>query len=472
MAAGNLLEVKRDNLFPFQLEAVSRIERQNGRALLAFDMGLGKTVISLSYLRRNPEALPAVVVCPAAVKYQWRKESIRWLGIEPLVIEGRKPFVSERVPLVIINYDILPYHLDSLQSLDPKTVIVDECHYISNPRAKRSKAVRSLAYRRPHVLALSGTPMLNRPIELFNTIQMIWPWEWKSRWEYAQRYCNPRWTPWGWKYDGAANIEELHRKLVQSGMIRKRKESVLKELPPKFREAIPLPMENEQEYYMAERDFLAWLASIDPEAAVRAKRAEGITRIGYLLRLAARLKFPYLMGWINERIEHDLCKMVVFAVHKRMIEMIQKGAKCKSVIVDGSTSGEERQRRIEQFQSDSEVRLFIGQLQAAGMGINLTAANTVVFAEMDWVPSRFLQAEDRAHRIGTGGTVWCYYMIAKDTVEERLCEIIQQKQHVVSSILDGENISELNVYDLLLEHLRGKQDGGNRFLFGAESHSL
>jgi len=447
-------------LFPFQKKVLVRMKELKGRALLALEMGLGKTAIMLTFLRDNRTMWPAVVVCPASVKYQWRRECQRWWGINATVLEGKTPSTIKPSPLVIVNYDILVHWLDALLYYNPVTVVVDESQYISNPKTKRSKAVRSLAYRKKHVIALSGTPLLNRPIELFNTLQMLWPWEWKSRWEFARRYCEPKWTPWGWKFSGASNVKELHQRLVRSGMIRYRKSDVLQELPPKNREVISLPISDPDKYRIADEQFLEYLSQIDPEAAMRARRAEAITKIGYLLRLSAELKLPYVLEFINNWLDQTDEKLVIFAVHKDVISKIKEGVKFPSVVLDGSVAGENRQRIIDSFQNDPNVRVFIGQLVAAGSGITLTAASTVMFVEMDWVPSRFTQAEDRVHRIGVRDSVTCLYLVAECTVEERLCEIIQSKQEVVSNVLDGRFVDgDLDVYRLLIGGIIGRSSG-------------
>ena len=160
--------------------------------------------------------------------------------------------------------------------------------------------------------------------------------------------------------------------------------------------------------------------------------------------------------WINNFLETTDEKLVVFAVHKGMIRELQTRCKTKSVTIDGSVTGRLRQAAAAQFQNDKATRLFFGNLQAAGVGLTLTAASTVVFAEMGWTPGSHTQAEDRIHRIGQMGTAFVYYLVAAGTIEAHLCEIIQEKQEIIKNVLDGGDAGEsLEIYDQLLARLQG-----------------
>lgn len=334
-------------------------------------------------------------------------------------------------------------------------VLVKNCQYAANPNAKRTRALKALCKGVPHLLALSGTPLVNRPIELQPVLQLVRPDLFPSRWDYAHRYCAPKWTPWGWKYTGASNLPELHEVLSREVMVRRLKTDVLKELPPKTRSVIPVPLSDVNEYRRADLDFAAWLTRQDPAAARRALKAETLTKIGYLLRLAARLKLPFVIEWINEWLGDCDEKLVVFAVHRQMIEALREGCKARSVVVDGSVTGRRRHDVVRAFQNDRGIRLLIGNMQAAGVGITLTAASTVAFAEVAWRPGDHTQAEDRCYRIGTTEPVFIHYLVGVDTVEEKLCKLIQQKQEVISSVLDGKiGTGDLDVYNQLLRELR------------------
>jgi SWI/SNF-related matrix-associated actin-dependent regulator of chromatin subfamily A-like protein 1 len=307
----------------------------------------------------------------------------------------------------------------------------------------------------PHILALSGTPLVNRPIELFPTLNILRPSKFPSRFAFGLKFCGARRGRWGWEYKGATNTKGLHELLTTTLMVRRRKADVLKELPAKVRQVVPVDIRDRSEYLRAENDFIAWLRKQDPNAAIRAKRAEAVTKAGYLLRLAAKLKCRAVYGWINEWLMDSDEKLVVFAVHRKMVEALHRNVFAKSVVVDGSVSGRDRQHAVDQFQNDRKTRVLIGNVTAAGVGLNLTAASTVAFAELPWQPGAVTQAEDRCHRIGQTGSVLCHYLVARYTIEEKRAAIIQKKQDVLSAVLDGGRVEgDLDVFDDFLETLK------------------
>ena len=446
---------------PFQVECEHEIDWFDGRALCALDQGLGKTFTSLLHLSRHPEKLPAIVVCPAIVKYTWEHEALRAFGWRSAVLEGTHPgevgHVSTKPQLVVINYDILRYWVKWLRHhVKPRTIIIDECQFCASSSAKRTKATRDLCEGVPNVLALSGTPLINRPIELFPILNILRPDIFNSRWSFAQEYCDPRWTPWGWKYTGSSNTQQLNQVLLGTCMIRRRKVDVLQDLPDKLRSVVPVPLSNRREYRQADQDFLNWLRKIDPTKAVRAARAESVSKVGYLLRLCAELKLPAVVEWIKEFLSESDEKLVVFAKHRAMLAGMRLGVGMDSLLIDGSVTGRHRKSIVDRFQTDKRVRLLFGNA-ALGVGATLTAANNVAMTELDWTPGAMLQKEDRCHRIGTTKTVWIHYLVAHGTIEEKLCYILQQKQEILSSILDGGKMDEdLGVFDQLMGELQNE----------------
>ncbi len=445
--------------YPYQTECVNEIDQFNGRVLCSLDMGLGKTVISLWWLQRHPESLPAVVICPASVKYHWEHEAITSVGIRASVLEGRKPKRSNpsSSKIVIINYDILQGWLEWLREMKPQTIIIDECQFVSNPETIRAKATKLLCKRVPFIHALSGTPLVNRPIELQPTLNILCPKEkeFRSRWTYGCLYCTPERIRGKWEFKGATKLKRLNYMLEETCMIRRRKADVLKELPPKVRNVLPIPLSNPSEYRRARIDFLTWLEMKDPTKVAAAKRAETLVKLGYLKRLAARLKLRYIVDWTNQFLADSDEKLILFAVHQKMIDALKRQVKAESVIIDGRVVGRKRKLTVDQFQHDNRIRVLIGNIQAAGVGITLTAASTVAFTELAWRPADHTQAEDRIHRIGQKETSFIYYLVARGTIEEKLCEVIQEKQKVISAVLDGEELTEdLDVFDQLLNNLR------------------
>jgi SWI/SNF-related matrix-associated actin-dependent regulator 1 of chromatin subfamily A len=438
--------------FLYQAECLNEIDWFEGRSLVALEPGLGKTLLSLWWMLRHPGAFPAVVVCPASVKFVWEDEAAK-VGIRARVLSGQTPRGRPSGKLIVINYDILRHWLPWLKRLKVQTVVLDECHLAAN-RTKRTAAVRKLCKGVPYVLALSGTPLVNRPIEMHTVLSILRPDEFGSRLIYANRYCDPQWTPYGRTYKGATNTTELHGRLASTCMVRRRKVDVLKDLPAKIRQVVPLLLSNQAEYDRAEEDFLGWLESVDEAKAQSAARAEAVVKVGYLLRLAARLKVPAVIGWIEDKLAEDDEKLLVFCRHRDVLDALRNHFSSQSVVIDGSVPSEKRKGIVEQFQKRDTIRICFANLQAAGTGLDgfQQVPGPVVFAEMGWTPGGMAQAEDRRHRIGAQGTVWCHYLVARGTVEDRLCKILREKQNVLDQVLDGGIIDGgLSVFDELIK---------------------
>jgi SWI/SNF-related matrix-associated actin-dependent regulator 1 of chromatin subfamily A len=457
--------------FEFQRECLDELRCFNGRALMSLDMGLGKTAISLWWMLRNPDRVPVVVVCPACVKYQWESEARRLVqGLRAVfVCEGR---ASSRIPartdLVIINYDLLAPRTDKrmrevpmdwlreVTRIKPEMVILDEVQYISN-ESNRTEAARELCYGVPQVLALSGTPLLNRPINLWNTLNILQPDLFRSRFKFGLRYCGAVRNEWtgGWDFKGATRLDELHEVLLDNVMIRRRKRDVLKDLPDKIRRVITLPIKKRSEYIRARNEFIQWLKEKSPAKAKRAMRSEGVTKIGYLLRLASELKLEFVIDWIDEFLEDTDEKLVVFANQVKTIEYLHQKTRAKSDFIYGATSKKKRKGIVEKFKKDPSFRLLIGNTQAMGTGLDgLQVASNAAFVELPWQPGSAMQAEDRIYRIGTRKDVWIWYLVAKDTIEVSVCRLLQKKQEVLSGVLDGGmKRGDFDVYDKLVNEM-------------------
>lgn len=447
----------------YQRKGVKKIERFNGRVLLADEMGLGKTIQALTYIKRHPELRPVVVICPATLKWVWELQAKRHVGLRATILNGTKPQEHKNIithnNFLILNYEIVQGWLPYLIKLKPKILIIDECHYQKSSKAKRTKAIHKLVRQVniPHVIAISGTPLTNRPAELFTTLHLLWPMNFPTFHAFGWRYCKPKRRPWGWEFNGASHLDELHESLLNLGMIRRLKKDVLTELPDKIRQVIPCSLKRIKEYEEAQRDFISWLRKESAVKADKAAQAEAITKLGYLKRFAAKLKMGFVKKWVDDFLEREDGKLVLFCTHRKIIRKLHKRYKEISVVVDGSVTGKKRKYAIEQFQTNKKTRIFIGNIKAAGVGIDLWAASVCAFVELDWVPGNHTQAEDRLHRIGQKKVVMVYYLIAKKTIEEKLCKIIQQKQEVLTNTLDGKKVkNDFNVFSKLQKILLKK----------------
>lgn len=473
--------LKKD-LYPFQKKGVAFIEERGGKALVADEMGLGKTIQALAWLQLHPELRPAVIIVPASLKLNWNKEIKETItkNCKTLILNGKNTHpIDTNTNIIIINYDILfekkvekfenpkakkkkakidpnKGWLKELMRIRPKVLILDECHLIKNNTALRTEAVKILAKGIPHILGLSGTPIVSRPAELYNAIKLINPYLFPSWWKFAHRYCGARHNGFGWDFSGASNTDELHEKLTKSIMIRRLKRDVLSDLPDKIRSFVPMEISNDKEYEEAEQNLIDWLRKNQgEEKAERADNAETLVRIEVLKQLAVKGKLKRVIEWIKDFVESD-GKLVVFATHKNVIDSIYESFKKTAVKVDGSVSGTNRQEAVEEFQNNSKIRLFVGNIKAAGVGITLTAASSVAFIELPWTPGELDQAEDRCHRIGQKDSVNIYYLLAQGTIEEEIAYLLDSKRKILDSILDGKVTDEKSLLTELINSFTKK----------------
>jgi len=413
-------------ILPFQRAGLEFLEMTGGRAIIADDMGLGKTIESLSYLQIHPELRPAIIVCPASVKFNWRNEINQWLTTtENVVVVNKKEDIS-KASIIIINYDILGKWLPVLSG---KIVIFDESHMLKNSKATRTKAAVELSQRVNHIIELTGTPLLNRPVELFSQLNIVNPKAYPAFFPFAKKYCNAHETKFGWDFTGSSRIKELAEEL-RVFMIRRTKEQVLTELPPKRRSKVLLPISNRKDYDSAFAEFKAW------RAAEEKPYYEHVLRwIESLKQYCTKGKLEAGKLWVKEFLETGN-KLVLFATHKETIDFFIQEFKDCAVKIDGSTSQAERERAVYLFQKDEGTRLFIGNIKAAGIGITLTSASNVAFIEMDWSPALHDQAEDRCNRIGQKTSVNCYYLLAENTFDEDICRMLENKSEVIDQVLE------------------------------------
>ncbi len=437
--------------YPFQRKGVAHIESRGGRALIGDDMGLGKTLQALGWCEYHPELTPVLVVSPATVKLKWRREAIKWFGvIDHQVLSGRTIyFVKNKI--LFINYDILHYWLPYLKTLNIKIIILDECHYIKGNKTKRTRAVRSLCRKIPHVIGLSGTPIVNKPFEFYNILKIIDPTLFPDYWYFIKRYCGAKFNGFGWDVTGATNTAELYDKLTINGpMIRRLKKDVLPDLPEKTRVVIPIEI-NMTKYNYAVEEFNDWQKE-------NKNTAIALQKIEKLKQVAVSEKLDSVISWVDDFLESDE-KIILFVTHHFVIDKLYAHFKnkIKTVIIDGRTSMKDRELAEQAFQNDSKTKLLIGNIQAAGVGIDLYAASNVAFVELGWTPGEMIQAEDRVLRIGqTADKVTAWYLIAEDTVEEDIVKILDRKTKILSQVLDGKTVKESEDDDNLLTELLNK----------------
>jgi SWI/SNF-related matrix-associated actin-dependent regulator 1 of chromatin subfamily A len=483
-------------LYDYQAAGIGFIEAKNGRVLIADEMGLGKTLQSLGYMQLHPEINPVLIVCPATLKENWKNEILKFTSITSIqVLEGRKP---ETTPLladvIIINYDIITAWKDKLIKHTFKLMVTDECHMFKNNTADRTKSIMKIGKAMPHVLALSGTPIVNRPIEIHNALKLINPVVAGNRMTFAKRYCGAKHTGFGWDFNGASNIKELHDKLTKSIMIRRLKKDVLKDLPDKQYSFVPIQLSNEKEYKDAKNNFVEYvlkgyekgLINQNEEAEKQLKKfnkqngiktdaiqmglsfedieylkeekrekitvAQQLVEIEVLKQVAVKGKLKKSFDWIENFLESGE-KIVLFATHKFVIQAVMDHFPKISVKIDGSTPKNKRMGIVEDFQTNKKIKIFIGNYKAAGIGITLTAASHVGLLEYPWTPGELAQAIDRVHRIGQKNAVNVYYLYAQETIEKKLVKLLDNKVQVLNGVLDGEYSGINNIFPELLKDL-------------------
>ena len=431
-------------LYPHQIEGIAFLLGRR-RALLADDMGLGKTRQSVIAMVEAEAEGPYLVICPASVKRNWSREiQIVFPAAEPAIVGPAPLPATDFRGWVIINYEILGKHLEDLLTYQWKGVVFDEAHYLKNHRSQRSrnaaKLVKAIQHE-PVVHALTGTPMTNRPRDLFPLLQLMNHPLGKSFLSFAKRYCDAYQGDFGLVADGASNIEELTVQL-HGVMLRRTKNEVL-DLPPKVRTWLDIELHPYaiQHFNNAVREFLTKFDAPEPIDTIgnqpeNMERRQAVGRLTTARRKLAFAKCRHTIKFVENALEQGE-KVILFTTFLNTLERFHKHFGDRAVYVFGEVPAEERQNRVDRFQNDETVRLFIANMHVAGVGINLTAGRQVVFNDLDWVPANHWQAEDRAYRIGQTGTVNVTYMIARGTVDEFVKTVLETKASLMDALVEG-----------------------------------
>jgi SWI/SNF-related matrix-associated actin-dependent regulator 1 of chromatin subfamily A len=472
-------------LKPFQRAGVDYLLTQR-RAFLADEQGLGKTIEALATLEADG-AYPAVVVCPASLKLNWLRELEHWLphrsaqaivgtgargggdaglgagvragaGVQTGAgvqrgAGGQRGAPLPQADLTVVNYDILAARLSQLQALKPRALVLDESHYCKNPAAKRTQAVAQLAAAVPRkglVLALTGTPVMNRPAELISQLRIIGRLgDFGSGVQFGRRFQGPD-----------AHLR-LHWHLRARCFVRRLKADVLPQLPPKTRAVVPVELDNEAEYRLAERDVVAWLQSqpldlheLDAKVAA-ALRAERLVRLNALKLLAARGKLHAALAWIHDFLSSGE-RLVVFAHHREIQRaLLERFPAALHILGEDTHVARDTSLRAFQEPDGAENQLIVCSIEVAGQGITLTRSSNVAFLELDWTPAKHDQAEDRCHRIGQQDAVNATYLLAAGTIDETIATLLERKRAVIGAVTDGLPEEDEAVVDALVRELRG-----------------
>lgn len=441
---GNQIE-----LFQHQIEGIEFLKERK-TVVLAHSMGLGKTRQAIIASEKR-----VIVVCPASIKINWKREiEIVYPNDNIFIVEsGTKQEIPDS-EWVIINYDMLPKYKDDIKGAGFQTAIIDEAHYIKGKTTIRAKTTLEVVDDIERVYCLTGTPIMNRPIEMFNLLRAIRHDLGKkgNATIYSKRYCNGHmetiFRRYGgmvryWDETGATNIAEL-RELTKDSILRRTKEEVL-DLPEKIISIQTCKLNNlwQKEYDIAWDKYIEWVRG-NPEGKdiENILSAQHLIELGKLKQVCSRAKTIRVTEDILNAVEQGQ-KVVVFSQYTETINILcdnLKVKKIKAVRLTGQNSMDERQDAVDRFQNDEDVKVFVANIKAGGVGINLTSASIVMFADMEWSPEIHNQASDRLHRIGQKQMVNVYYYVAEDTIEEDIIAILETKRKIINELIGGSDI--------------------------------
>jgi len=438
--------LKKD-LYMYQKVGVEFIDAAGGRVINSDEMGCGKTIQALAYIKHKGFQR-SLIVCPASVKFAWEGEVKKWTNMKVVVIDSKTDIgkIDPEIPLWVINYDILRKHHDVLVKTRFDLICGDEAQKLKSVQSLRSKAFRSIAKNIPHVILLSGTPLLSRPSELFSLLNLIDSKTWGNFWDFSRRYCAAHQGRWGMDVSGSSNSEELHAR-IKKYFIRRKKEDVLKELPEKIFINLPVELDKEhkEQYDTAARDLANYLRKFtgktNPEIQ-RMLNAEKLMRLNVLRQVNAMGKMDAVEELV-ESITEAGQKVIVFSSFNAPLEHLHQKLGKSSVLLTGKTSMEDRQKAVEEFQTNPKVNVFLGGTLSAGIGITLTAATNCIWVDRSWNPADQNQGIDRMHRPGaTSDYVNIYYLDVKDSIDEDMAELLEKKQEVFDSVIEGKFVKK------------------------------
>ena len=436
-----------------QKEAVQKLV-ENKKFILADDMGLGKTTSTIIAALESGSK-KVLIICPATLKINWKREIENYSDKTVYIAEGKN--FSTDADFVIINYDIIKNFHDTKkkgesQILDANfdLVVVDEAHYIKNATAQRTKLINDLVKKVDRLWLLTGTPMTSRPIDYFNLLSLIESPVAKNWMAYAIRYCQGYQFNVGgrkvWNVMGASNLEELRDRT--SGLtLRRLKENVL-DLPDKIITPVYLRLKSKM-YEEIMGEYYDWYDKNPEESKSLTVQFTKLTKIRQVI---ADEKISQTIE-LAENIVEQGKKVIIFCNFTDSLNKICEHFGKAAVKVDGSMSKPERQHSVDSFQDSDKIKVFVGNIKAAGVGITLTAAEAVIMNDLSFLPSDHAQAEDRAYRYGQKNNVLVYYPIFENTIEGIIYDILNNKKQVIATVM-GDNQNTADAAEEILKRIQ------------------
>lgn len=436
------------SLYQHQIETI-RFAMSRNRSYLGLDPGLGKTAVAAIIARLVKE--PVLYLCPPFLVRTVENEFKTWAPDLKVKIfySGEEPGLKITLLRNGINVLILPDSLVIRPKLDETlktftkekaTIITDEAHRYKNSTAKRTGSLLNILPLFGRQIFMSGTPMPNRPMELYSILNSAAPEciDFMNQFDYGRRYCAGHRNDFGWDFTGASNMEELATKVIAPNgpfMIRFKKE--LLNLPPKIEEIFLVSADMSPR--LAGLDSKIWLKDSAKEDVIEKILASSVgvdeLHLATYRRLLGVEKATATIEYVKSLMAETDEKILIFAYHKDVITKLKEGlTSFQPIVISGETSMDERHEGVKTFQEHTKRRILIGNYLACGVGFTLTKATRVIFCEFDWVPGVNQQASDRAHRIGQKNSVLVQYVAYKDSIDKAVIETLLRKQRSIKYV--------------------------------------
>ena len=465
------------NLFAYQKTGVAYALKHK-RVIVGDQPGLGKTGQAIATAVAGG-CKCILVICPATIRENWKREWKIWTGKESMVLADRiksswpQYYKVGMVNVFIVNYeslkkyfvtainrpldkngDMVPLRLNHIH-FSPNIdlfdcLIIDEIHRCKDSKTMQSKLVMGISRGKEWILALTGTPVVNKPKDLIPQLHIIQQAvHFGGTKGFTDRYCQG--------FNEASNLKELNFLMHKHCFYRREKTEVLKDLPSKMRNVIRVDITNRPEYNKAEQNLIDYLRENLKKTEgeiTTALRGETMVLIGILKKISARGKVEHVTEHIKEIVEAGE-KIIVFAWHKEMVAEMKKAIP-GAVTVVGDDDMKARQHSVDSFQNDPNVQVILCNIKSGGVGITLTASSRVSFIELPWHPADCEQCEDRAHRIGQKDSVECNYFLGINTIDEYIYNLIEKKREIVNEVTGAEDTIETNMVDEFINLFKQK----------------
>lgn len=450
--------------YPYQNQGIAR-----GNELLRFingdQPGLGKTLQAIGTVL-SLDAFPCLVICPSTLKENWRREwEDKFTHKRALVLSDKNKHTWHQyyrlgmADVIIVNYESLKkYFVSSIttkkgasmtlkdvqfhSTIDLfKSVVIDEIHRLKDAGTQQSKFTRGITYGKPIIIGLTGTPVVNKPRDLITQLAIIGRLkEFGGNKYFLDRYCKGG--------TGAGNLNELNCKLNNICFFRREKKDVLKDLPDKTREVVVCDIATRNEYDQVKHEFVQYLnnSGFSQEEIARKLKGEIMVKIQMLKKISALGKMAEVIDHVQEVVDAGE-KIVLFLHHKEIAQILMKQFP-EAVTVRGGDDKDARQKAVDDFQNDPSVQVIICSIKAAGVGITLTASSRLCFVELPWHPADVEQCEDRIHRIGQKNAAQITYFLGKDTIDQDIYKLIEEKRKISNTITGASDDVDVMIRDI------------------------